>query len=1429
MNGLAACDRTTKWICPEEKHTFDLYQCSKGVPTECPVCYEEALTEAVLNPQRLDTSHIELFLSMIPADRISDCKSENFVEDFHKSEEEIVKNAIDSQCHTDDPFMSLLFQHRRVPCFKVLDPRNKKTTFFNHRLFAKGRFFMGTIVKELSLENISKLAEKYDSRTKSLTLLVGYASICNVKERDSPLSKSKSSRSFCQKSFCEGYDSIAIHEKNGKSYIVWGESRLIAVKKLELEKKDLEAMLRGFPSTAEVEVGSRQVEFQAPPDGIKVWPCAGTSDTEDLHGLDTLLENKIINLGPDFDSPLNGRQIQNEWNPGTLDPSTIIPKDVQKELMSKMTFFDSKSHPFQGSRRLKQLQEHYIAFPLLDLLLAAEYLAYDVEMAKTSFEKYLCNTDSSELIHPLALLVAARFDDPFAPQLLQLFVHLFPDAMNLLTEIERLKICADSDEESDTCSEGNLEDDSPQEIWNNLKTKHPDKTKSSAMEELFALIGLKKVKLKAAQIYKTAVQRTLLDIEVQKANPITSNYIFLGNPGTGKTTVARLFAHILYDAGIRVNFGFEEISAQEAKDKGSDKFRKLVRKAEGGVLFIDEAYDLDPVSDLRGKPIVNELLTVSENMRDKTSIILAGYEDDFQKKFFSYNPGLRSRFVEIHFDDYDEDELVDIWKGNLQSMKLSEADNVSKIAVSRIIKGSGKKGFGNAREVRNKLEAARDAALSRESTEISIKDVLGDDPSTNPKLLKIQKELDAKIGWARVKEAFEGLISVCSQNYRRELRGKPQINVSFNRLFLGNPGTGKTTCAKLYGRLLKELGFLSVGEVLQKTASDFIGQHIGESQTKTASLLEQAKGKVLIIDEAYALNDSLYGKQVLDTLVEKVQGSPSDDMAVLLLGYEDQMLEMLREQNPGLTRRFPQEYAFYFDDYNERELLDILRLNLKKNKVEASIGFQEKALEILETSKKHSNFGNAGSVEQLVRNALQTFLNRTGEHASTSKLEVCDIADAGSARGKKIADPMHLLDSLYRMEGIKNQLTKMQSAHKLAQREGDEAPLIGHFVFVGSPGTGKTTVARVVAKILYSLGLIPSDKLVERSALDLTGEFIGHTKKKVIDTLKDAKGGVLFIDEAYNLGKGHFSSEACDTLVAAMTSTEFQDVVIILAGYKNEINDMLEANSGLKSRFNRQFDFLDWDPDSCTTCFCDSARKDGFVLERGIEEFINDSCAKLSSQTGWGNGRDVMKLWSETKQERAVRMSSASDEIQRTIKLADVRTPVEKLIEIRSYKSAPDKRSSRHGDPRVQFGPPEHKDPPSFKPNEAEKSSSEEKESNEISGVSDNDRDDGVSDEVWEELARAKKYELDAAEEWEEISLRYLQTIKEQQADIERELKSAKEQQKKDELKREIEKLREEERRLQEELNLAKKKEEERKAIKEKLRQLNPCPMGFNW
>jgi Cdc6-like AAA superfamily ATPase len=501
-----------------------------------------------------------------------------------------------------------------------------------------------------------------------------------------------------------------------------------------------------------------------------------------------------------------------------------------------------------------------------------------------------------------------------------------------------------------------------------------------------------------------------------------------------------------------------ETTAQTVKDGGSDTFRQLVSSAQGGVLFIDEAYDLDPLSDYKGRAIVNEILTVAENERKTLSIILAGYEDEIQNRLYKYNIGLSSRFHEIRFDDFTESELADIWTQMRESMGWKEDEKVTAVVVKRLSKRSGKRGFGNAREVRSLLESSIKVAMTRLDDKFSpttmiltIQDVIGRDPRIfqNEKLDNIVQEIESKIGWASVKQSIKDLIDLCSVNYQRELLAQPPLDIPLNKLFLGAPGTGKTTCAKLYGKLLKELGFLSSGEVISKTASDFVGAVVGQSQSQTNQILEISKGKVLIIDEAYNLNDGLYGKQVLDTIVEKVQGTATDDIAVLLLGYEKQMIKMLGEQNPGLARRFPKEQAFIFDDYSEKELLQILDYNLMRRQIDVTLEFREKAMDVISIMSKSGNFGNAGAVDQVINGAVALAAKRAGNKEKF----ILTVEDIGESQNASLLDPISLLDDLRGVDMVRAKLITLKNRLQYSKQEGESIRPVGNFVFRGGPGT----------------------------------------------------------------------------------------------------------------------------------------------------------------------------------------------------------------------------------------------------------------------------------------------------------------------------------------------------------------------------------------
>ena len=183
--------------------------------------------------------------------------------------------------------------------------------------------------------------------------------------------------------------------------------------------------------------------------------------------------------------------------------------------------------------------------------------------------------------------------------------------------------------------------------------------------------------------------------------------------------------------------------------------------------------------------------------------------------------------------------------------------DVLEVAVRRVARGKGRYGFGNGRDLRNAFESAASRARARanfdpRAPELQIEDVIGPPPDrkTMPELDAALSQLDAMEGLHEVKAQIYTFVQVHADNYRREKSNEKLLELKKNRLFWGNPGTGKSTVAEIYGKVLNALGLLSNGEVILKTAGDFIGSVVGESQNKTASILQLAQGKVLVIDEA---------------------------------------------------------------------------------------------------------------------------------------------------------------------------------------------------------------------------------------------------------------------------------------------------------------------------------------------------------------------------------------------------------------------------------------------------------------------------------------------------------------------------------------------------------------------------------------------------
>ena len=201
-----------------------------------------------------------------------------------------------------------------------------------------------------------------------------------------------------------------------------------------------------------------------------------------------------------------------------------------------------------------------------------------------------------------------------------------------------------------------------------------------------------------------------------------------------------------------------------------------------------------------------------------------------------------------------------------------------------------------------------------------------------------------------------------------------------------------------------------------------------------------------------------------------------------------------------------------------------------------------------------------------------------------------------------------------------------------------------------------------MAKILYRLDILDTDRLVETSGLNLTGQYVGQTKTKVQDQLGAAKGGILFIDEAYELGKGPFGEEAMTSIVAAMTDPQYRGLVIIIAGYPADLDEMLNRNAGLKSRFNHFMEFEDWEAKDCVEFFGRKAEEDQFCeLSDNVLKYLKKFFTHLRSLDGFGNGRDVMKFYQKVEEARANRVVD-NLETKKTFTIEDVKEASDQFL-----------------------------------------------------------------------------------------------------------------------------------------------------------------------
>lgn len=549
-----------------------------------------------------------------------------------------------------------------------------------------------------------------------------------------------------------------------------------------------------------------------------------------------------------------------------------------------------------------------------------------------------------------------------------------------------------------------------------------------------------------------------------------------------------------------------------------------------------------------------------------------------------------------------------------------------------------------------------------------------EDPGKNDELEASLKELDGLIGLDSIKQQIREHIAYLDFIKVREGIGiEEEEEISLHSVFTGNPGTGKTTVVKLLGKIYKAMGLLSKGHVHIVESSDLVSGYVRQTGKTTNDEIEKARGGILFIDEAYMLYrkgvDNDFGAEAIAALITEMSDGEGD-LAVMVAGYPAEMQEMIGS-NPGLKSRF--KHYFHFDDYSPVELLKIADYAAEKKK----IIFSEPARKALEVElmrayrERDRTFGNARLVHSLVDEAKINMGVRVMRSIGAEKIDKTLAStiveeDVHEIFGRKkrhyvdippdeeiLADTMRELDGLIGLQNIKSEIRniiKLVRYYRDIHKDIMKAFPI-HSVFTGNPGTGKTTVARLIGNLYKSLGILERGHLVETDASDLIAGYLGQTALKTKDKINEAIGGVLFIDEAYSLMDGQhpdFGRKAIETLIKQMDDRRGEFSVIV-AGYPKPMQLFLESNPGIQSRFDQTFVFHDFSEDELWTIAQSMLAGAEISLTDEAGGYLKNYLLYLCQARNqyFGNARSVRKIVDRIVIRQNLRMASL-DPSQRT-------------------------------------------------------------------------------------------------------------------------------------------------------------------------------------
>jgi SpoVK/Ycf46/Vps4 family AAA+-type ATPase len=722
-----------------------------------------------------------------------------------------------------------------------------------------------------------------------------------------------------------------------------------------------------------------------------------------------------------------------------------------------------------------------------------------------------------------------------------------------------------------------------------------------------------------------------------------------------------------------------------------------------GILFIDEAYALASAPgggpDF-GREAIDTLLKFMEDNRDRLIVIVAGYPNEM-RRFISANPGLSSRFTKtITFPPYSGDELSDIFQSMAAAQHFKLPEEFRTKLSPWIQANASREDWGNAREMRTLLEKAREAQATRIASDpsadlakLEIPDLLkamgqtgvqADEAARPMRVLKVPerppgrtaddalRDLDEMIGLATVKAEVNNLMARLEVERKRREQNLPVTPMSLHMVFTGPPGVGKTQVARALGDIYRHLNVLRKGHLVEADRSDLVAGYIGQTAAKTLDKCKEALDGILFIDEAYALasrsgTGSDFGREAIDTLLKFMEDN-RDRLIVIVAGYPNEMRRFIAA-NPGLASRFTK--TIEFPPYSGEELCDIFQSMAAAQHFDLPEGFRSKLLPWIRANATREDWGNAREMRTLLEKAREAQANRAAADASAdlARLEIPDLLKGmgqtevqsdGASRARRVLkvperppgrtadDALKELDDMIGLAPVKaevnNLVARLEIERKRREQNLPVTPMSLHMVFTGPPGVGKTQVARALGDIYRSLNVLRKGHLVEADRSTLVAGYVGQTAAKTLDKCKEALDGILFIDEAYALaapaGSGpDFGREAIDTLLKFMEDNRDR-LIVIVAGYSNEMRRFIAANPGLASRFTKTIAFPPYSGEELCDIFQSMAAAQHFELPQEFRARMLPWIRANVTRDDWGNAREMRTLLEKAREAQASRAAA---------------------------------------------------------------------------------------------------------------------------------------------------------------------------------------------